>query len=331
MAPKDRDRPALLLAAATRVLPAGHRDWGRAMEAELASITDRPDRWSFARGCVWAASAEFHLLRGLLHLVAVLGTLATLVAWISAVDYLPLALILYVIVPVLAALCWAARQAGMLGPTGNGVIAWLLRAGGYLIAGAIAVVAVAHSHPATLEARDHGGGVLMLTTVAASLLFGLVSVSARRSAVTARVLITGVGSALAATAAWLIIMLIAPPIPPSVGWALTVTAAAATLAVLANSRRVDTAEGCLLAGLVAVTATMVFIFATVVAMAKLGPDWLIPAITPHALPADRISESRIEIVDPYVLLLVLSAISATATSVTAVIARRSRAAEAVIG
>jgi hypothetical protein len=330
MAPKDRDTPALLLAAATRVLPAGHRDWGRAMEAELASITDRPRRWSFARGCVWAAAAEFHLLRGLLHLLAVLGTLATLLIWISAVDYPPLAVILYVVVPVLAAVCWAARQAGMLGPTGNGVVAWLLRAGGYLIAGAIAAVAVAHSHPATLEAGDRGSGVLVFATLAASLLFGLVSVSARRSAATARVLVTGIGSGLGATAAWLIIMLIAPPIPPSVGWALTMTAAAAIIGVLANGRRSDTNSACLLAGLLAVTATMLFIFATVVAMAQWGPDRLIPAITPHALPADRIAESRIEIVDPYVLLLVLSAIAATTTSVTTVITRRRHAADATV-
>lgn len=317
-----RDPPARLLAAAVRVLPARQRDWGRAMEAELASITDRSDRWSFARGCAWAATAEFHLLRGVVHLLVVLGTLGALLAWIAAVDSRPVAAILYSIVPVLAAVCWSARRAGMFGPAGNGLVAGLLRAGGYLIAATIVAAAIAHAYPATLEAADQGSGVLMLTTVAASLLIGVVSVTARRSATTLRVIITGVGSGLAATLTWLVIMLIAPPIPPSAGWALGVTAGAAIVGVLANARPVDTTARCLLGGLIAITSAMLFIFATVLVMAQWGPDWLIPAITPHALPADRVSESRVEIVDPYVLILVLGAVAATATSAVAVFTRR---------
>jgi hypothetical protein len=322
MAPDSRDRPAQLLAATVRVLPARHRDWGRAMKAELASITDRPDRRSFARGCVWAAAAEFHLLRGTAHLLAVLATLGTLFAWIAAVDSRPLAVVLYAVIPVLAAVCWTARQAGMFGPAGKGIVAGLLRVAGYLIAAAIAAAALAHAHPATLEAIDEGSGLLMLSTIGAGLLVGLVTVVAKQSAATAQVLITGVGSGLAGTVAWVIVMLVAPPIPTSVGWALVATAVAAILGVLANSRRTDTTAGCLLAGLIAVTTAMFFLFVAVGALAQWGPDWLIPAISPHALPADRVANSRIEIVDPYVLILVLSGAAATVTSAVAVITRR---------
>jgi hypothetical protein len=67
---------------------------------------------------------------------------------------------------------------------------------------------------------------------------------------------------------------------------------------------------------------MALIFAGVVALAQWGPDSLIPSITPHALPADRIAESRIELVDPYVLILVLSALTATALSLAAVLTRQ---------
>src|SRR6185436_414858 len=103
------------------------------------------------------------------------------------------------------------------------------------------------------EEVDAGSGLLAIATVAASFLIGLVSVSAKRSAATTRVLVTGAGSALAATGLWLVVVLVAPPIPVSVGWALTATAVAAVVAVLANSR---TTEGSLLAGLLATTATM---------------------------------------------------------------------------
>jgi len=317
-----RDRAALLLAGVRRVLPDAHREWGRAMAAELASIADPTERWGFARGCVWAAAAEFHLGRAAGHLAAVLGTLAALLAWVGAVGSPAPAAILYLTVPVLAAVCWRARQLGLFGPTGDGVGAGLLRGAGYLIAAGLVVTAVRHTHPATLEATDQGTGVLLMSTVAASFLIGLVSVLGRRSPATARVLVTGTGSGVAATAAWLTVMVVAPPIPPSIGWALTLTAAAAVAAVLANARPADTPVRCLLAGLIAITTTMVLIFFAVVALSRWGPDRLIPAIAPHALPADRVENSRIEIVDPYVVVLVLGAVAAAAASATAVFGRR---------
>ena len=316
------DRPARLLAAAVRVLPAGRRDWGRAMQAELAAIEDRSDRRGFARGCLLAAAHEFHLLRGVLHLLVVLGTLGTLLAWAATVDYPPLAWILYVVVSVLAAVCWQARRAGMLGPAGDGVTAWLLRGAGYLIAAAVAAVAVTHAHPATLEAADAGTGVLALTTIAASFLIGLAAVSAKRSAATSRVLVTGAGSGLAAALLWVVLVLAVPPIPASVGRALAVTGVAAVAAVLANSGRTSSAQGCLLAGLLATATTMALIFGGVLLLAHLGPDRIIPDVTPQALPGQHLSESRIEIVDPYVLILVLGGIAATALGLAAVVTRR---------
>ena len=37
----DQGQFARLLGAAVRVMPAGRRDWGRAMQAELVAIEDR--------------------------------------------------------------------------------------------------------------------------------------------------------------------------------------------------------------------------------------------------------------------------------------------------
>ncbi|MCU7729056.1 hypothetical protein ODJ79_35535 [Actinoplanes sp. KI2] len=318
----DRDRPARLLSAAARVLPAGRRDWARAMQAELAAIDEPAERWSFAWGCLRASRP----LRGLLHLLAVLGTLGALLAWTASVDYPPLAWILSVMASVLAAVCWQARRSGMFGPTGDGVVARLLRGAGYLTAVALAAVALAHAHPATLEAADAGAGLLALGAVTGSFLIGLTAASARRSAATRRVLVTGAGSALGATVLWLVVVLVAPPIPASVGWALAVTAVAAATAVLANAGGSGTTEGSLLAGLLATAGTMVLVFVAVLLLARFGPDRLIPDITPAALPGQHISESRIEIVDPYVLILFLSAIAATALALAAVLTRRPAAA-----
>ncbi|MFI5897853.1 hypothetical protein ACIA5D_48000 [Actinoplanes sp. NPDC051513] len=317
-----QDRPARLLGAAVRVMPAGRRDWGRAMQAELAAIEDHSDRRGFAWGCLRAAAVQFHLLRGTLHVFAVLAVVGTLVAWAATVDNPALAWMLSMVMSVLAVVCWAARRAGMLGPTDDGVAAWLLRSGGYLIAVAICAVAVAHTHPATLEAADAGSAVLGLSTIAAGFLIGLASVAARRSAATARVMLTGVGSALAATAGWLVVVLVAPPIPATAGWALAATAVAAVIAVLANSGESSTTQACLLAGLIATATTMALIFGSVLLLAHLGPDSLIPDITPAALPGQHISESRTEIVDPYALILFLGGAAATVLGLAAVATRR---------
>ncbi|WP_433306107.1 hypothetical protein ACQP2F_19910 [Actinoplanes sp. CA-030573] len=280
------------------------------------------DRRSFAWGCVRAAAAEFHLLRGAVHLLVVLVTSATLLAWTGTLDFPPLQWILYAVVPILAGVCWAGRRAGMFGPTGDGIAAGLLRGAGYLIAAAIVAEAVAHTRPATVEAAGDGTAILVPATVAASFLIGAASVSAGRSAAGARVLISGAGSGLAAAVAWLVLVFVAPPIPASPGWALTLTGAAVSVAVPANPARTSTTEGCLLAGLVALTTTPALIFAAVVALAHWGPDAVIPDITPAARPGHHIAESRVEIVDPYVLVLVLAAVAATALALTAVITRR---------
>jgi hypothetical protein len=310
-----------MLSAAVRVMPEERRDWARAMQAELAAIDQPADRWSFAWGCLRAS----HLPRGVLHLLMVLGTLGATLAWIATADYAPLFWILSVVASVLAAVCWQGRRAGLLGPTGEGVAAWLLRGGGYLIAATVAVVALTHAHPATLQAADAADGLLAILAVAASFLIGLASVAARQSAATRRVLLAGAGSALAATAVWLVVVLVEPPIPATVGWALTATCGAAVVAVLANSA---TPQGSLLAGLLAVAGTMALIFLSVLLLAHYGPDRLIPDITPAALPGQHISESRVEIVDPYVLILILSAVTATALGLVAVVTRRPAAAPA---
>ena len=163
----------------------------------------------------------------------------------------------------------------------------------------------------------------MISTILAGLLIGLATVCAKRSAATRRVLITGAGSGLAATWLWLALVLIAPPIPATVGWALTVTGAAAITAVLANSGRSGTTPGGLLAGLLGHGHR------DGVDLRRGDRGWRSGARTassrtslPTRCPATASAESRIEIVDPYVLIFVLSAMAATALGLAAVVTRR---------
>jgi hypothetical protein len=46
------DGPSMLLAAAVPTVGTGRPDWGAAMQAELAELEDRRERWLFALGCV---------------------------------------------------------------------------------------------------------------------------------------------------------------------------------------------------------------------------------------------------------------------------------------
>lgn len=318
-----RDLPDGLLATAVRALPAGRRDWGQAMRAELATVAPGRDRWGFALSCLRAVVAQGRPVLGGAHLIAVLVAATAVFVWATAMDYPPLVWGLYVVVATLAAVFWQARRDAMLGPIGDGGLAWLLRVGGYLlaggiVAGGIAGTEVTRAHPGT----DAGTGALVFSVTGASYLIALATVCARRSAATARTLVTGAGAGLAAAAVWLAIVLLVPPIPASTGGALALTGIAAVTAAAANSSRGGTPQRGLLAALLAAATSMALIFVAVVLLASYGPDSLIPAITPHALPANRVSESRIEIVDPYILLVALGALTATALGVASVATRR---------
>jgi hypothetical protein len=76
------DGPGVLLQAAAGTLPADRRDWGAAMAAELAQVTDPAARWRFAAGCARAAvfPPGSHRAGGVAGAVAVAATAATVLA-----------------------------------------------------------------------------------------------------------------------------------------------------------------------------------------------------------------------------------------------------------
>lgn len=137
-------------------------------------------------------------------------------------------------------------------------------------------------------------------------------------------MLVGAVGGVAGTVLWLAVVLVAPPIPASPGLALALAAVAAAGAVLAGLDRAEIDAAGLLAGVIAIAGTLLSIFVAVLVLAHWGPDSLIPDVTPQALPGQHVSESRIEIVDPYVLVLALGVLAALAGGLLVPAARGAR-------
>ena len=84
-----RGPAAVLVAAATALLPPHRREWGRAMRAELAGI-DGQDRWRSALGCVAAVGRQAAALRNLLYPLLLAGLVGVTVGWTATMANLAL-------------------------------------------------------------------------------------------------------------------------------------------------------------------------------------------------------------------------------------------------
>jgi hypothetical protein len=315
------DAASRLLAAAVRALPADRADWGEAMLAELASVEPRSARRAFAWGCLRATATQPRLLRGGLHLIAVLGVVVAVGVWAATLGYAPLTGVLDILVLSLAWVCWQGRRARMLGPVDDGIVAWLLRVGGYVLAGTIVVACATQLNPAT----DDRLGPRLFVVVLACYLLGLATVSARRSTATTWLRATAAGCGLAAAALWVVAVMVAPPISPSIGGALALTAIAAISAAALNSGRAGSPQRAAVAAALAGAVTAALIAVLVLVLASYGPARLIPNITPHALtPADRLAQSRVEIFEPYMVVVVFGCFLAAALGAISVATRRTR-------
>jgi hypothetical protein len=81
------DGPHILLTIATRLLPEQRGDWGRAMTAELAQLTD--SRWRFALGCAWVALFPPRGSRRAIFVVAIVTVAASVGLGVAAGRVLP--------------------------------------------------------------------------------------------------------------------------------------------------------------------------------------------------------------------------------------------------
>jgi hypothetical protein len=320
----SRDAASRLLAGVVRLLPPGRREWGRAMRAELAGIESGGARREFALGCVRAVVTQPAVLHGFTYLLLVAGVVIAALAWTATIAYAPLHWGLVGLVMILVVVSWLGRRRGWFGPVGEHPTARLVRAGGYLLVAAMAVQVIVsmkgHGNNPDEQARF---GAPIFTVVLTSALLAFLAVTARASAATTRVLTTGAGAGASAAMFWMATALLIPPISPDAGGAVTLTAIAAIIAASANAGWRGSPVRSLLAALAAGTAATLSIFFLVTLLASVGPASLIPDLAPAALtPADDLEQSRIEIIDPFVSVLLLGCLLAIALTITSIATRR---------
>jgi hypothetical protein len=315
-----------LLAIAVWLLPAGRREWGQAMRAELAAVSSTRARWWFAAGCARTVVTQPAVLRRNGYPALMIGTLVTVLGWSSTVAYPPLRWGLVTLVSVLVGVSWLGRRPGILGPVAEDRAARLVRAGGHLLVGAMTIMLVlsttSHHDP---EEQAHNA-VPILTVLLTSHLLGFVAVTSRRTATTGRVLATGIAAGVTIAVLCITVVLVAPPIPANIGPALAmITVAMAAAAAAANAGPRGSTERGMLAALCAGTIAALLIFILVALLSSYGPARLIPDLVPAALtPADDLANSRIEIQDPYVALLFLASLLAVGLSIASIATKQRR-------
>lgn len=312
-----QDTAERLLAAAVRLLPPPSRDWGAAMLAELSGIEAPRERWRFAAGCIQAVATRPAVVRRAVSALLPAALVALVVQWSTTVDYAPRRWGLVALAATLAVVA-TLGQVGPLGPVGQSRTARLVRAAAYLLVGPLALEAalfMAH------QPNDDLAGVPVFTVLFTGYLTGALAMTAHHSAATPRALITGLAAGAAAAAAWTAKVLLAPPIPPHAALAVVLAALGMAAAALAASRYGDTATA-RLAALSAGTTAVLLILNMVTLLSTLGPARLIPHLAPPALgPAEQVANSRTEVHDGYLWLLLLGCLIALVQSTVSLAAR----------
>ncbi len=317
-----RDAAGRLLALVAWLLPPQHRPWGAAMRAELAAIESGRQRWRFAAGCVRVVLSRPAVLRRLGYPCLMAGVLAVTLWWTGRIGYPPFHWGLVAVVAVQLVLAALGRVPGPLGPVRDGLAARAVRAGGYALLTWWTLSLIAFM--VTQDPVDMAHGMPVFGLLLTSYLLGVLTLTARRSAATGRVLTAGVGAAGIATVLFVASAFVAPPIPADLTRALTLTALAMLGAAVAA--RADGAHRSLLAALCAGTAAAILIGTVLMLLSRFAPPSLIPDLAPSALsPADDLALSRHQVQDPYLGLLALGALIAVPQSIAALAgARRER-------
>jgi hypothetical protein len=314
-----RDAPWWLLAAAVRLLPPGRRAWGSAMRAELAGIDARRERWEFAGGCTRALMTRSATARRIGYPLLTVAAVSVALWWTGRITYVPLHVGSMAVVLVLLAVAWLGRLSGPLGPVAGGPAARGLRAGGGLLLGvwtASLMVSMAEKN----SAEQAVYGVPIFGVVLTINLVGLLALTARRSAATPRALTAGLAGAGLAVLVWTVAVCATPPIPVRSTPAVLLIVAGATAAAWAAG---GGGRERLLAALCAGTAGIMLLLTVLVLLSTFGPATLIPDLASAALtPADDLEQSRREIQDPYVAVLLLGALVAALQSAVALGGRR---------
>lgn len=315
---RDRDLADRLLAGVTRMMPAGRSEWGRAMQAELATIETARRRLSFVAGCARTVVREPSAYRRAGYPLLVAAALAAAGVKASTLTYLPLRVCLVALVGVLAIVSWRGRRPGLLGPVGTSRSAHAMRIAGYLTVAASTIWLLANLGKNPDQAPSAVRTAPFAAVALAVFLIGFLTLTSRRCAADSRVLISGAASGVAAALLWVAVVVLFHPIPTNiVGALLAVGAAMLTAGLVSAHGRASTGRS-LLAALAAGVISALLIVQAVVVLSALGPASFIPDLAAPALTAaDDLAQSRNEIQDPYVGVAFIGFVLAALLSVTA--------------
>ncbi len=205
-----------------------------------------------------------------------------------------------------AAVLVAVAAALPFGPAADHWAARLLRLCGY---SAVAVEGVALTHSLG-SAGDQSlplfGAVLVCCTVAPA------AATSRRAALDARALAVGGAVAAVTGAAFLVPVLLSPPLPVSSGWALLAPVAAGAAALLIARNRFPGPRPAAIAVLCAVALTAVLLAATVECVLEFSAHWVPDTSPVNVAAADRLANNRLGAEDPYLRVLGLGFLASLA-------------------
>jgi hypothetical protein len=291
-----------LIAAVSQLLPKAHRHWGRAMLAELSTIESRDERWRFAAGCLRAVCTRPVVLRRIGYPAFTAVALGFTLWWSHRFAYAPLRWTAMMILVLLVAVAGLGRVRGPFGPVRPDAAARAIR-----LAGSAVVTMWTVGLLTEMGTKDPIGTATaapILGAVAAAYLAAFFVLTA--ASTTTRVLKAALAGGAGAVAVWIVAVFAAPPIPTGASFAtLLIGLGMIVAAAIAGREHRIIAIGS--AGMVGALG----LISTVVVLSTYAPATLIPDLAPHALsPADDLAQSRAEIQDPYVVLLVVGGVLA---------------------
>jgi len=304
-----RDLPARGLALAVRALPAAHRDWGLAMQAELAAVEDAAARRSFALGCtrtLLTRPATLLRLAGAALLPAAGAVSIVLALRIANLGVRAEALVL---IAALAGVLWLGRRPGVLGPVAADVTSRRVRAASCAIVGALLVMVLL---PSNGGGHDDPSGAWVVGLVVLLYLAAGLFATARGTAAEPRTLRLASGVVAAGTAASWVPMLLSAGVRAHPGANLAIVAATVAGGVLLAAPRGTGAA--IVAGFGAGAATCLLItllaLGTYAVRPELIPDRCGTSNACGLTPAARTETNAILAGDPYVADLLLGSLLA---------------------
>jgi hypothetical protein len=304
MSAPSRDLPARYLDAVARLFPATRRDWGAAMQAELATLTRPSERWRFALGCTRAALLPSREAR-----VAWLPFAVAITAAVVAIGEYALATAIGQTVPlllVLALLAWRGRRPGYFGPVRPDRTARVVRASGYALIGFYLVALIAADGGGLLQPTQANWGpvfAIMLTLLAALFL----ALTARGTRFGSIGLGAGSIAGVVAGVATFAVMpfehgetSLAHGLPWNGQWLWLIVLAAPTGAALFTGKRSRRADHGAMAATLAVTFGVLLVALLGFAAILLFRGSLeAPPLMPGASAADKLAEQEIGASDGY--------------------------------